>query len=271
VVILTHLKRLNWAEYGAELIGTAILLLVGLSAAVFNFGEQLPMTQWLPNQSLRLLLTGLMFSGTGSLIAVSPLGQVSGAHLNPSVSLAFWMLGKMHLIDLIGYILSQFVGAFLGAYLLIVFWQDHAVSVDGGMTLAGVTYPLWLVFLFEVFMTAILVFSIFIFLSQYRLMKWTPLMTWLLIATMVWLESPISGTSLNPARSLGPALVLGNWQDQWIYGLAPPSGALLAVLVFHTLKKLEMHNHRILTCKLFHVSGRRNIFKCERPYRQKLN
>jgi len=55
-------------------------------------------------------------------------------------------------------------------------------------------------------------------------MRWTPLMTWLLVATMVWLEASISGTGLNPARSIGPALVTWFWQDQWLYWIAPPLG-----------------------------------------------
>lgn len=68
---------MHWQEYGAELIGTAILVFVGLSAVVFNFAQGLPMEQLIPSKSIRLLLTGLMFSGTGSLVAISPLGHPS--------------------------------------------------------------------------------------------------------------------------------------------------------------------------------------------------
>jgi aquaporin Z len=89
-------------------------------------------------------------------------------------------------------------------------------------------------------------------------MRWTPLMTWLLVATMVWLESPISGTSLNPARSIGPALVSWFWQEQWLYCIAPPLGAILAVGVF---RLVSFGEREILTAKLFHVSHYRCIFK----------
>jgi len=82
-------------------------------------------------------------------------------------------------------------------------------------------------FLAEVSMTCLLVLSIFIFVSSHRLMRWTPLMTWLLVATMVWLEASISGElSLNQYPQHW-TLVTWFWQDQWLYWLTPPLGALL--------------------------------------------
>ncbi len=262
---LTAWKQLHWPEYGAELLGTAFLVFVGLSAVVSNFGKGLPMEQLIPDRSMRSLLTGLMFAGSGSIVAISPLGKLSGAHVNPAVSLAFWVQGKMHHHDIVGYIISQFVGAIIGAALLVFVWGKYATTVDNGMTLAGSNYALWYVFLAEVTMTFLMVLSIFIFVSSEQLMRWTPLMTWLLIATMVWLESPISGTSLNPARSLGPALVTWLWQDQWLYCIAPPLGALLGVGAF---RLLTFGEREILTGKLFHVPHYRCIFKNVRvPHR----
>ena len=142
--------------------------------------------------------------------------------------------------------------------LLVFVWGKYAASVNNGMTLPGQNYALWYVFLAEITITFVLVLAIFIFVSSDRLMRWTPLMTWFLVATMVWLESPISGTSLNPARSFGPALVSWFWQDQWLYCIAPPSGAILAVGVF---RLLSFDEREILTAKLFHVPHYRCIFK----------
>lgn len=258
-------RKLHWPEYGAELLGTAILVFVGLSAVVFNMGQGLPMEHLIPDQSIRLLITGLLFAGSGSLVAISPLGKLSGGHVNPAVSLAFWAQGKMHHHDIVGYIVGQVLGAIMGAALLVFVWGRYAASVTNGMTLPGPTYPLWYVFLAEVSMTCLLVLSIFIFVSSHRLMRWTPLMTWLLVATMVWLESSISGTSLNPARSIGPALVTWFWQDQWLYWIAPPLGALLAVGAF---RLLTFGERKLLTAKLFHVPHYRCIFKNVRvPHR----
>lgn len=251
-------RQLHWAEYAAEALGTGLLVLVGLSAVVFNFGKGLPMQQWIPNASLRLLLNGLLFSGTGSLIAISPLGKLSGAHINPSLSLAFWLQGKMHRQDFVGYVMAQGLGAIAGAFLLTTFWGTYAASVNNGMTLPGENYPLERVFFAEVSLTLVLVLSIFGFVSHPRLLRWTPLMTWVVVALMVWLESPISGTSLNPARSLGPALVSERWTAQWIYAIAPPIGATIAVFIFRFFER------DVLTGKLFHVPHYRSIFKSVR-------
>jgi aquaporin Z len=79
----------NWSEYGAEACGTGFNLLVGISAGVLNFSPDFPIAHLIPSPSLRLLLTGLIYAGSGSLFAITPLGKLSGAHINPSVSIAF--------------------------------------------------------------------------------------------------------------------------------------------------------------------------------------
>lgn len=99
---------LHLAEWSCELLGTALLLLGGLSAVCFNIGPHSPLRD-LPD-SPRLLLTGLLFAGTGSLLAVSPIGRRSGAHLNPVVTLAFWTQRHVHPHDLLGYVVTQLLG-----------------------------------------------------------------------------------------------------------------------------------------------------------------
>jgi aquaporin Z len=248
-------------EYIAEFLGTACLVFFGLSAVVFDFADGLPMAHWIPSHSLRLLVTGLCFAGSGSLVAISPLGRLSGGHINPSVSLAFWLSGKMHGRDFAGYVVAQMLGGIVGAAALAGVWQKHAASVKNGMTLPGAGWPLWQVFDFEVALTGLLVFLIFIFVSNRRLMRWTPLMNWIVIATMVWLEAPVSGTSLNPARSFGPALISGTWTAQWLYLIAPPLGGMMGLLLFRTV---TTEARCIETGKLFPTANYRSIFKPER-------
>ncbi len=135
------------------------------------------------------------------------------------------------------------------------------------MTLPGAGFPLWLVFLAEMTLTLVLVLTIFICVSNKRFMRWTPLVNWLLVATMVWLEAPISGTSLNPARSFAPALFAGIWTQQWLYCVAPPLGALLAVGLYRLIVRGE---HDVMTGKLFHAPRYRSIFKnVSEPYKHK--
>ncbi len=252
-------RGLHWPEYGAELLGTAFLVFVGLSAVTFDFSSGSPLATVLPDSGVRRLITGLLFAGSGSLVAISPLGKLSGGHINPAVSLAFWLQGKMHRHDLVGYIVGQFLGAALGARLVVLVWGDRAASVHNGITAPGMSYPIWSVFLFEVGLTFLLVLAIFLFVSRHRLMRWTPFMTWILVALIVWLEGPISGPSLNPARSFGPAVVSWFWKDQWLYYLAPPIGALLAVGLFRSLAMVGIDD--VLTAKMFHVPHYRCVFR----------
>ena len=251
-------KHLHWPEYGAELLGTAWLVFVGLSAVVFDFAVGLPMSHLVPDASLRRLITGVIFAGSGSLVAISPPGKLSGAHINPSVSLAFWTHGKLRTLDLFGYVIGQLIGAIIGAALLALVWRQCALDgLHDGATVPGAGYPLWFVFLAELALTFLLVLMIFLFVSVHSLMRWTPLMNWILVAVMVWVEAPVSGTSLNPARSLGADLIAWFWQSQWLYCIAPPLGALLAVAVFRLLSAGERD---VLTGKLFHVAHYRSIF-----------
>jgi aquaporin Z len=243
--------RLHWPEYGSELLGTAFLVFIALSAVTLNLGLGSPLAIVLPNSSARRLITGLLLAGSGSLVAISPLGKLSGAHINPAVSLAFWLQGKMHQHDLVGYIVSQLLGAALGAGLAVLIWRERAASVHYGVTAPGVGYPIWSVFLIEMGLTCLLVLAIFLFVSSRRLMCWTPL--------MYWQAAPISGSSLNPARSFGPALVSWFWRDQWLYYLASPIGALLAVVLFRSLSVVGIHD--VLTANMFHAPSYRCIFK----------
>lgn len=257
-------QRLHWPEYGAELLGTAFLVFAGLSAVTFVLGSPSPLAAIVPGSGLRRLIAGLLFAGCGSLVAVSPLGKLSGAHINPVVSLAFWLHGKMHRHDLAGYLAAQFVGAALGAAMLVLIWRDRAASIHNGITAPAAGYPIWGVFFMELGLTFLLLLAIFLFVSSHRLMRWTPLMTWFLVALIVWLEAPFSGTSLNPARSFGPALVSWYWQAQWLYFTAPPLGAALAVGCFRLLNRAGIGD--VLTAKMFHAPHYRSIFKnCKAP------
>ncbi|HEY6363790.1 MAG TPA: aquaporin [Candidatus Binatia bacterium] len=99
--------RIPWQLFSSELIGTAVLVLVGLSLVIVMFGAGSPLVPLLPNEGLRRLITGFLFGTTGALIALSPVGKESGAHINPVVTVGFWL---MHAIDArvaTGYILDR--------------------------------------------------------------------------------------------------------------------------------------------------------------------
>lgn len=237
----------HWPEWLCEFAGTALLLLGGLSAVCLDFGSNSPVAKVLPGHSARLLLTGLLFAGSSSLVAVSPLGRRSGAHLNPCVTLAFWRRGHVHPHDLAGYAVSQVAGAFAGTALVKWWWGAQARSVSLGITqprpglravdAAGI----------EAFMTALMVFAILAMVSAARTAPFTPLVLWIVVAVLVWQGAPLTGTALNPPRSLAPAVLTMNFHNLWVYFVGPIAGSAAAVEVFNLVPGVET-----LTAKLFH-------------------
>lgn len=235
--------RLHPRLYGAEAAGTALLVALGLSIVIAIFGRGSPIAQLLPSAPWRRALAGGCFGTIGALIAISPLGRLSGAHINPAVSLAFWLEGKLAWRDLLGYMLAQMLGAVAGAAVLPL-WGATGRELDFGATVVGSGVPIWVAFVGEVFATLALVLAIFISASHERTRAFTPWTIPPLFAWLVWWEAPLSGASANPARSFGPALISGVWGDFWIYLLAPLLGAALAVGLLH-LRLLGEHQVQV--------------------------
>jgi aquaporin Z len=240
--------RFPWRLIVFEAIGTALLVLIGLSLVTVMFGMGSPMLRLLPDEGLRRLITGFLFGTTGAAIAVSAVGRVSGAHINPAVTLGFWLMRKIDPGIATAYVLAQLVGGSLGALPLLA-WGSMGRSVAFGATLPGEGYAVHTVLLGEVITTFIMVSLLTVFLAVRRLRPYTPAIFPFLYAVMVFVEAPISGTSTNPARSLGPAIVSGEWQGWWIYWAGPVIGAFTATLACSFLAK------RIEIAKLYHFDN----------------
>lgn len=242
------LKKLPWSLFISELIGTALLVGVGLSIVIFNFGTGSPVLEVVPSAGLRRLITGFLFGSTGALIALSPVGKESGAHINPVVTLAFWLMGKLRALHAAEYVVAQLLGGVIGSLPLLL-WGQMGRSVDFGTTLPGANYGAAWATLGEIGTTFALIIGLFIFIRHPRLRPYTPALFPFLYALMVFLEAPVSGTSTNPARSLGPAAVSNDWQGWWVYWLGPILGTLMAVIGYKVswLRHLEIE-----VAKLYH-------------------
>jgi aquaporin Z len=248
-------RHFPWRIFFSELIGTALLVLGGLSLVTLMFGAGSPLARLIPSEGLRRLITGFLFGATGASIALSPVGKESGAHINPAVTLAFRLMGKIDLGTTAAYIAGQLAGAVVGSLPLLL-WGAMGKSVDFGATAPGSGVAVSTALLGEVVTTFTMVSLLAIFLGFRRIRAFTPALFPPLYAIMVWAESPISGTSTNPARSLGPAVVSGQWQAWWIYWVGPLAGMLLAVLACSFLAK------RITVAKLYHFdSDRDRLFR----------
>jgi len=253
----------HWREYLMEAAGLGIFM---TSACVFTTAIEhpgSPVHQWITNAFFRRILIGAAMGLTAIGLIYSPWGRQSGAHLNPSVTITFFRLGKVTLRDAFFYVLAQFVGADVGVLVSAFFLRqwisdpavNYAVTVPGPKG-AIVAFTAELVISF-VLMTVILFVS-----NSTTFPALTGILAGILVATYISLEAPLSGMSMNPARTVGSALSAWVWKGWWIYFTAPPIG-MLAAAEFYRRRRGA---HRVLCAKLHHQNDKRCIFRC--GYRQ---
>jgi aquaporin Z len=209
-------------KFLAEAIGTFSLVFCGTGAIIVNEQTQGALTH-----------VGIAFAfGTIVMIMVYAFGSLSGAHINPAVTIGAVVARKFPLAASIPYILSQIIGAVLASLLLHVLFPD-----DESL---GVTLPAgeaWQSFVLEMVFTFFLMLVILSVVSQASLTPASGLAIGAVILVGALVAGPVSGGSFNPARSLGPAIVTGNMTMVWIYISAPVCGAILAALLWPLLEK----------------------------------
>ncbi len=218
-----------------------------------------PVHQSLPDPTLRRVLMGMAMGLTAIAIIYSPWGKRSGAHFNPSVTLTFWRLGKVHGVDALFYAIFQFIGAVGGVML-------SALILRNALTQPPVSYVATLpgadgtaVAFFAEAIIAFIQMTVALNVSnRMNIARYTGLFAGALVAIYISVESPLSGMSMNPARTFGSAFNAGIWNSLWIYFTAPPLGMLLAAETYLRLKGARA----VLCAKLHHHNHERCIFKC---------
>jgi aquaporin Z len=207
--------RLEWRRLFSEMLGTFMLVLVAAGGGLLHGKGQIGL-------AAAVVAPGLMV-----MAIILFMGAVSGAHLNPVVSLAFALRGDFPWRRLPGYVLVQLIGASLACLFLDgVFGEVHHL----GATLPGPGYANWQALLMEVALTGVLVSVILGTASAAQNVGAIAAIGvggYIALAGL-W-SAPVSGTSMNPARSFGPALVSGDFSSYWVYVLGPVAGALIAV------------------------------------------
>jgi len=250
----------HWPEYLMEAAGLGLFM---ISACVFTVLLEYPaspLRQALDDDLLRRLLIGLAMGATAVAIIYSPWGKQSGAHLNPAVTLTFLRLGKIAPWDAAFYVLAQFAGALAGmgaATLLLGAPLLSHESVNFVATVPGPAGP-WVGFGAEFAISAGLMLAVLGFSNSRELNRYTGLAAGALVALYITVEAPLSGMSMNPARTFGSALTAQLWQAVWIYFTAPPLGMLLGAAVYRSVAGADA----VLCCKLHHDNGKRCIFRC---------
>jgi aquaporin Z len=259
----TKLFRSHLPEYLIEAGGLGLFMISASTFATLLEHPASPVRQAIIDPFVRRALMGLAMGLTAIALIYSPWGQRSGAHFNPAVTVTFFRLGKVARPDLAGYIVAQFLGGaggILVASLILRSALAHP-SVHYVATLPGPS--LLNAFIAEVCITALLM-SVVLFVSNTpRLARYTGLFAGTCVAAFIAFEAPISGMSLNPARTFASALAANDWRALWIYFIAPPLGMLSAATVFQKLRAAP----KIRCAKLHHTSRHRCIF-CEHQARR---
>jgi aquaporin Z len=216
-----------------------------------------PVRQTVSSGFLRNLLGGLSMGLTAFAIFYSPWGKQSGAHINPSVTLTFLRLGKIRFWDALFYMAAQSAGAVLGVLLVAKFL--HREISDPAVRYVVTTPGPWgprVAFVAEFIMAAGMMSAVLYFSNHRRFSRYTGLFASLLVATYITVEAPLSGMSINPARTFGSALPSGIWNSFWIYLTAPLLGMVTAAELYLWRKG----RHSVKCCKLHHDNRRRCIF-----------
>jgi aquaporin Z len=224
--------RKHWRLYLYEGVELALFMVSACLFTVVLFGEA-GVVGAIPSAEVRRLLMGVTMGGTAVGIIHSPIGKKSGAHFNPAITLTYLWLGKITPSDALGYVVGQFVGGIAGvgvASLLLgsrlaLPAVNYVVTVPGKGGFVGA-------FAAEVFMAALLMAVVLVTSNHRRLAAYTSYCVGTLIVGYVYFFGPVSGFSINPARTVGSAVFAGVWTGWWIYFVAPVVGMMSAAGVF---------------------------------------
>ena len=246
----------HWREYGIEACCLGIFMMSAASFAVVLQHPDSPLAG-LATGALARVPMGLAMGLTAVALIYSRAGRRSGAHMNPAVTLTFFRLGKISAVDAGAYVAAQFAG---GAAGMTIAWLLFGGLVSAPAVNYVATTPgqagVGAAFVAETAISFLLMLTVLVMSSEPRLAPLTGLAAGILVAGFITFEAPLSGMSMNPARTLASTLFAGG-SGLWIYFTAPPLGMLAAAEAF-----LRTRGRAGLRCaKLHHVPGT-CIFHC---------
>lgn len=245
--------RHHWPEYLIEAAGLGAFMISACACAAILDYPGSPIHRALPDPVLRRLLFGLAMGLTAISIIYSPWGKLSGAHINPCVTLTFFRLGKVHRWDACFYVVAQLAGGIAGVMLSATVLGEIIAhpSVNYVVTTPGVLGP-GVAFAAEALISFGLMSVVLIVSNIERIARFTGVFAGALVATYITFEAPLSGMSMNPARTFASAFGAHLWTALWIYFTAPPLGMLLAAQLHLRLSDgvgcAKLHHQNALRC-----------------------
>jgi aquaporin Z len=216
-----------------------------------------PVHEAIPDRANRRVLMGVLMGTTLTALIYSPWGRRTGAHLNPATTLTFTRLGKVRPADAVFLILAQFAGAVtgIGVAALLLRAAVSSREVNFIATVPGDAGVGW-AFAVETFLAFVIMSVVLLMTNTRRLHRFTGVVVAILLALFISVAAPISGMSVNPARSFASAVWSQLWTALWIYFVAPPLGMLLAAEIYRRIP-----GRQIICAKLFH-DRRPCMFRC---------
>jgi aquaporin NIP len=217
-----------WRRATAEALAAFALVFAGCGAIVTDASY---------DGTLGAVGVSLVF-GLIIMAMIYAVGHLSGAHINPAVTVAFTLTRHFALRDAAAYIAAQLAGAIAGALLLLALWPDQPAQLGATVPSVGAGSA----FVYELVLTALLMFVIISVATDTRAVGAAVAIA---IGSAVGLDAlfggPVTGASMNPARSFGPALVAGEWTDFWIYVAGPLAGAALGAFAYQLVRDEPGH------------------------------
>ncbi|HEU4766204.1 MAG TPA: aquaporin [Pyrinomonadaceae bacterium] len=256
---VVHALKTHWPEYLMEAAELGLFMFLACAFTVLLYHPSSPLTQTIADGVLRRLMMGTAMGATAIAIIFSPLGKRSGAHFNPAVTWTFFRLGKINAWDAAFYTLFQFAGAIAGVLLASITLGNRVAhqAVNYAATVPGPDGPT-IAFAGEILISFILMSVVLTVSNTKRLARWTGIFAGVLVAIYITIEAPISGMSMNPARTFSSAVGAQLWTSLWIYFIAPPLGMLAAAEIYQRLSA----SRTVACAKLHHHNNKRCIFRC---------
>ena len=245
----------HWPEYLIEGALLALFMVVAVNVTALLEHPSSPAAGLITDPNLRRAVIGLAMGVTAVALIYSPWGQRSGAHMNPATTLSFLRLGKIQRADAFLYVAAQFAGGAGGILLFKLFLPGVIAhpSVQYVVTVPG-TPGVAVAFLAEAIISCGMMLMVLFATNSRRYAPYTGWFAGGLVFLYITFEAPLSGMSINPARTFASAFPSGIWTAGWIYFIAPALGMLLAVEAFSAFK-------RAIACpKYFHGTSQRCIF-----------
>jgi len=251
--------RRHWPEYLMEAAGLGLFMIsAGTFGVLLEFPGS-PIHHAIASPVVRRVLMGLAMGGTAAAIVYSPWGKRSGAHLNPAVTLTFLRLGKIEPADALWYVGFQLLGGIAGMAVAVSLLTSRLASpsVNFVVTVPG-PWGLPAAFLAETAISFLLMLAVLYASNERRLNRFTGIIAGALVALYISVEAPVSGMSMNPARTLASAWSADLWTGFWIYLTAPPLAMLAAAQAYASFRGRTA----VRCAKLHHENEQRCIFRC---------